>query len=78
MQTRGKFEISSNNIETIETNLLQNDPPPIPTASPLDRPGSTFNPSSKSATIIRDNRSKLLLRLELNLGRDIIAKDLPD
>lgn len=72
MQTRGKFEISSNNIET---NLLQNDPPPIPTASPLDRPGNTFNPSSKSATIIRDNRSKLL---ELNLGRDIIAKDLPD
>lgn len=72
MQTRGKFENSSNNIET---NLLQNDPPPIPTASPLDRPGNTFNPSSKSATIIRDNRSKLL---ELNLGRDIIAKDLPD
>lgn len=78
MQTRGKFENSSNNIETIETNLLQNDPPPILTASPLDRPGNTFNPSSKSATIIRDNRSKLLLRLELNLGRDIIAKDLPD
>lgn len=75
MQTRGKFKISSNNIET---NLLQNDPPPILTASPLDRPGNTFNPSSKSATIIRDNRSKLLLRLELNLGRDIIAKDLPD